>query len=329
MGRTRQNWTAAPWRDVEHLQCAMTIPETADCATFAFRAPSGGWFDDQPGHFLTLELPVPGRPLLRTCTISSRPSRPLSISVTVKAQPGSAGSRRMQDNLKPGMRIKAHGPSGDFSFHRHPAPKYLFISSGSGITPMMSMPTWAWGGRRDAEITFIHAAPKPSDIVFCQRLAGFAARVPGLPPRFSVEEGEPFSVWPGCKGRLNQIMLGPMAPDYLDRKVFRCGRPLVCLGGQKRFDRWDRDDPCRGQTRRVEHPVQRQLRSVRNLQGAESFRRGRDDPQWRHLGRRDRIRDDPCLLLAPAVQRGDGPVTCRKPARWRYVADFGTALKRA
>lgn len=150
MGRTRKNWTAAPWRDVEHLQCAMTIPETADCATFAFRAPSGAWFDDQPGHFLTLELPVPGGPLLRTCTISSRPSRPLSISVTVKAQPGSAGSRRMQDNLKPGMRIKAHGPSGDFSFHRHPAPKYLFISSGSGITPMMSMTPWAWGVRRDA-----------------------------------------------------------------------------------------------------------------------------------------------------------------------------------
>lgn len=194
MGPIRQNWTAAPWRDGEHLQCAMSIPETADCATFAFRAPSGAWFDDQPGHFLTLELPVPGGPLLRTWTISSSPSRPLSISVTVKAQPGSAGTRRMPGNLKPGMRIKAHGPSGVFSFHRHPAPKYLFISSGSGITPMMSMTTWAWDSGGMPDITFFHAARKPSDIVFRHRLEGFAARVPGLPPRFSVEEGEPFSV---------------------------------------------------------------------------------------------------------------------------------------
>ena len=223
MGQIRQNWSAAPWRDAEDLECAMVIPETADCVTFAFRAPSGAWFDYQPGQFLTLELPVPGGPLLRTYTISSSPSRPLSISVTVKAQAGSIGSRWMLENLKPGMRIKAHGPAGAFSFHRHPARKYLFISAGSGITPMMSMTTWAWDSGEMPDITFVHAARKPSDIVFRQRLEGFAARVPGLQLRFTVEEVEPFAVWPGFKGRLNQIMLGLMAPDYLEREVFCCG----------------------------------------------------------------------------------------------------------
>lgn len=223
MGQIRQNWTAAPWADNEPLECAMVIPETADCATFAFRAPSGGWFDYQPGQFLTLELPVPGGPLLRTYTISSSPSRPLSISVTVKAQPGSIGTRWMLDHLKPGMRIKAHGPAGAFSFHRHPARKYLFISAGSGITPMMSMTTWAWDSGEMPDIVFVHAARKPSDIVFRQRLEGFAARVPGLQLRFTVEEVDPFAVWPGFKGRLNQIMLGLMAPDYLEREVFCCG----------------------------------------------------------------------------------------------------------
>ena len=50
-----------------------------------------------------------------------------------------------------------------------------------------------------------------------------ASRVPGLQLRFTVEEVEPFSVWPGYRGRLSQIMLGLMAPDYLDREVFCCG----------------------------------------------------------------------------------------------------------
>ncbi len=223
MGQIRQNWTAAPWQESEPLECAMVIPETEGCATFAFRAPSGAWFDYQPGQFLTLELPVPGGPLLRTYTISSSPSRPLSISVTVKAQEGSLGTRWMLENLKPGMRLKAHGPAGVFSFLRHPASKYLFISAGSGITPMMSMTTWAWDSGEMPDITFVHAARQPSDIIFRQRLEGFAARVPGLQLRFTVKDVEPFRVWPGFRGRLNQIMLGLMAPDYLEREVFCCG----------------------------------------------------------------------------------------------------------
>lgn len=223
MGKQRQNWTAAPWDDREELEVAMVIPETTDTATIAFRAPSGAWFDYQPGQFLTLDLPVPGGPLSRTYTISSSPSRPLSISITVKAQPGSIGTRWMLDHLKPGMRIKAHGPAGQFSFMRHPAKKYLFISAGSGITPMMSMTTWAWDSGEMPDIAFVHAARKPADIIFRSRLEQFAARVPGLQLRFTVEEVDPFEVWSGFRGRLSQIMLGLMAPDYLEREVFCCG----------------------------------------------------------------------------------------------------------
>ena len=216
----QQNWTARPWSDDELLECAMIIPESPDCATIAFQAPSGAWFDYQPGQFLTFDLPVAGGPLMRTYTISSSPSRPLSISITVKAQKDSIGTRWMLDQLKPGMRIKAHGPAGAFSFLRHPAKKHLFISAGSGITPMMSMTTWAWDGGNMPDIVFVHAARRPGDIIFRRRLEGFAARVPGLQLCLTVEEVEPFAVWTGYRGRLNQIMLGLMAPDYLEREVY-------------------------------------------------------------------------------------------------------------
>ena len=49
-----------PWKDDELLECAMVVPETSDTATFTFRAPSGAWFDYQPGQFVTLDLPTPG-----------------------------------------------------------------------------------------------------------------------------------------------------------------------------------------------------------------------------------------------------------------------------
>ncbi len=38
-----------------------------------------------------------------------------------------------------------------------------------------------------------------------------------------VEQPDTFRAWSGYLGRLNQIMLGLMAPDYLDREVFCCG----------------------------------------------------------------------------------------------------------
>lgn len=217
------NWTTKPWQDSELLECAMIVPENENTATFTFRAPSGAWFDYQPGQFVTLDLPVPGGNVQRTYTISSSPSRPLSISITVKAQSESIGTRWMLDHLKPGMKIKAFGPSGIFSFHRHPAQKYLFISAGSGITPMMSMTTWAWDSGEMPDITFVHAARRPSEIIFKERLEQFANRVPGLKLRFTVQEPDPFRTWLGYEGRLNQIMLGLMAPDYLEREVFCCG----------------------------------------------------------------------------------------------------------
>lgn len=223
MARQRQNWTAEPWDDREELECAMVIPEAEDCVTIAFRSPSGAWFDYKPGQFLTFDLPLPGGAVQRTYTISSSPSRPLSISITVKAQPGSLGARWMIDHLHPGMRLRARGPAGQFTSLRHPARKYLFISAGAGITPMMSMTTWAWDSGEMPDIVFVHAARRPRDIIFRNRLEQFASRVPGLQLRFTVEEVEPFSVWPGYRGRLSQIMLGLMAPDYLEREVLCCG----------------------------------------------------------------------------------------------------------
>nr|WP_111300136.1 hybrid-cluster NAD(P)-dependent oxidoreductase [Paracoccus saliphilus] len=223
MKKPRLNWSSEPWSDDEPLECVMVVPETRDTATFIFRAPSGAWFDYQPGQFLTLDLPVPGGNVQRTYTISSSPSRPLSISVTVKAQASSIGTRWMLDHLRPGMRIKAFGPGGIFSFHRHVAKKYLFISAGSGITPMMSMTTWAWDQAQDTDLVFVHAARSPSDIIFRERLEQFAARVPGVQLRFTIEEPEPFKTWHGYQGRLNSLMLGLMAPDYLEREVFCCG----------------------------------------------------------------------------------------------------------
>ncbi|QPM92211.1 hybrid-cluster NAD(P)-dependent oxidoreductase [Pseudooceanicola algae] len=211
------------WKDSEPLECVAVLPEVANTVTFTFRAPSGAFFDFDTGQFLTLELPVPGGPLYRTYTISSSPSRPRSISVTVKAQAGSIGTRWMLDHLTPGTRIKAMGPAGGFTYLQHPAEKYLFISAGSGITPMMSMTTFMYDLGTEPDIVFINCAKRPSEIIFRARLEQMATRARGIDLKWVVEESDPLSPWTGFQGQFNQLMLGLMAPDYLEREVFCCG----------------------------------------------------------------------------------------------------------
>ncbi|MCA1775939.1 MAG: iron-sulfur cluster-binding domain-containing protein [Loktanella sp.] len=201
------------WTDDEPLECVNYLPETAHTATFTFRPPSGALFRYNAGQFLTLALPVGNEPLFRTYTISSSPSRPTSLTVTVKAQPESLGSRWMLDNLRPGMRVKAIGPAGNFSNAVHPASKYLFISAGSGITPMMSMTTQMYDAGGDPDIVFINCARRPSEIIFRSRLEQMATRSRSLSLTWVVSEPDPFVPWTGIKGQMNQLILGLAAPD--------------------------------------------------------------------------------------------------------------------
>jgi stachydrine N-demethylase, reductase component len=211
------------WRDDEPLECCSAVPEAPDVVTFSFVAPSGALFRYEPGQFLTLELPVPGGSVWRTYTMSSSPSRPLSVSITVKAQPGSVGTRWMLDRLRPGVRLRAKGPSGIFTLPTRERKKYLFVSAGSGVTPSLSMTTYLFDRATDIDVVLVNCARRPGDIIGRQTLEHMASRVPSLRLYFIVEEDDPFRVWTGFRGRLNQIMLGLIANDYLEREVYCCG----------------------------------------------------------------------------------------------------------
>ena len=78
-----------PWSDREHLlECVAVTPEAADVMTFTFKPDNPGhWFRYLPGQFVTLELPVGPEPVMRTYTLSSSPSRPYTVSITVTDRP--------------------------------------------------------------------------------------------------------------------------------------------------------------------------------------------------------------------------------------------------
>ncbi len=76
--------------------------------------------------------------------------------------------------------MRAYGPSGHFTLTRPLAQKYLFVSAGSGVTPMMSMLRWLADCAPMTDVTFLNASRRPEEIVFRAELELLATRMPNL-----------------------------------------------------------------------------------------------------------------------------------------------------
>lgn len=216
--------STAPWKGpATRLEVLAVIDETADVKTFVFRPEGCGWFSYKPGQFVTLELPVPGGPVWRTYTLSSTPTRPFSASVTVKAQAGSIGTRWMFDTLVPGMTLTASGPAGHFSHWNHLAERYLFLSAGSGITPMMSMLRAMADTAPASDVAFLTCGRTPGDLLFRDELEMLARQMPNLALGLMVERKSAADRWHGLTGRIDMARLKFLVRDYRQREIFCCG----------------------------------------------------------------------------------------------------------
>ncbi|WP_027795190.1 hybrid-cluster NAD(P)-dependent oxidoreductase [Paraburkholderia acidipaludis] len=220
-------WSALPARwtsDVEEtLQCCQVRDETHDVKSFFFRSPQGRAFAFEPGQFITLELEIDGETVNRCYTISSSPTRPHTLSITVKRVPGGAVSNWLHDHLREGAHVRVLGPSGEFTCARHPAAKYLFLSAGSGITPLMSMSRAHHELSEDRDIVFVHSARTPGDIIFARELDLMAANQQRFRTSYVCERLGTSTNWPGVTGFLSLPLLRLIAPDFMEREIFTCG----------------------------------------------------------------------------------------------------------
>ena len=205
------------------LVCRQVRRETHDVATFVFSCRKPCLFRFQPGQFLTLDLSINGTAINRCYTISASAARPYRLSITVKRQPGGIVSNWLHDHLKAGDHIRAVGPLGSFTPLPTGARKWLMLSGGSGITPLMSMTRTSCDLGEDRDIVFAHAARTPADIIFRRELDAMAMHTPSLRLAHICETAAGESHWPGFTGRISLPMLQLIAADFLEREIFCCG----------------------------------------------------------------------------------------------------------
>ncbi|WP_236548849.1 2Fe-2S iron-sulfur cluster-binding protein [Pseudomonas sp. S37] len=205
------------------LTCIGTVQETHDVRTFTFSAASGELFCFEPGQFITLDVDMGAARQSRCYTVSSSPTRPFTLSITVKRVANGPVSNWLHDNLRPGDAISAYGPSGAFTASGVAAQRYLFFSAGSGVTPLMSMVRAAADLDLDRDVVFMHSARTPGDIIFREELQRLARRHPQLKVLNIVEGVGDEPAWDGPVGRLDLAVLQAQVADWRAREVFVCG----------------------------------------------------------------------------------------------------------
>lgn len=215
------------------VRCVSIVEETHDTKTYYFAAEPQIQFIYKPGQLVIVEIPLATQLLKRSYTISSSPSRPQLLSITVKKVPMGWMSNWLYDNMTVGMGCTVSGPAGNFTCADYANSHLLFLAAGSGITPCMSMLRWLADTPGATDIVFINCVRTPRDIIFHQELIYLSMR---LGPRLRLAilpsalcPGQP---WQGAVGRLDEAFLRSYVQDFLKREVFACG-PSGFLGVAK------------------------------------------------------------------------------------------------
>ncbi len=203
------------------LICTRRIDETADAATFAFRAANQQPFRYKAGQFITFEVEVADEKLHRAYSLSSSPCTPEEVAITVKRVAGGRVSNHLLDHLRPGHMLPGMAPAGEFNaLDCRRTDKVLLFAAGSGITPCISIARWLLNNAPATDIQFIYSARSGSEVIMAAELdhlhhahANFTLhRVLSQPERTG-----------DYQGRLDQALFDQLVPEVAGRCLFTCG----------------------------------------------------------------------------------------------------------
>lgn len=183
------------------------LPETRDAVTLVLR-PGRDWAGHRPGQYVRLGVDVDGVRQWRAYSLTSRPGT-REISVTVKAIPDGVVSNHLVRRAKAGDLLHLDQATGDFVLPDPLPAKALFVTAGSGVTPVMGM----LRSHHLADVVVVHSSPTSEDAVFGGALRRLAATGQiRLVERFTDSEG-----------MLAPTDLDALVPDFADREVWACG----------------------------------------------------------------------------------------------------------
>ena len=137
--------------------------------------PGYEWEGHEPGQYLRIGVDLNGRRHWRAYSLTSDPKREDGcISITVKNVDEGVVSPYLVRKGPHGAIVGLGGVEGDFLLPDPVPEKILFISAGSGITPIMSMLRSLDHEGDMPDTMHIHSAGTPEEVIFGDEMRGLA-----------------------------------------------------------------------------------------------------------------------------------------------------------
>jgi stearoyl-CoA 9-desaturase NADPH oxidoreductase len=189
-------------------------PETAEAATVLIR-PGYEWTGHQPGQYLRIGVVIDGVHHWRAYSLTTEPGRAGGcIGITPKLVEGGKVSPYLVRTARPGDIVRLGGVEGTFVLPEPLPQKLLFISAGSGITPIMSMLNSLHRREAIADVVHIHSARTAEGVIFGERLRQLEAAHAGFDLRLRLTAEQ---------GRIAPADLDALCPDWRQRHALVSG----------------------------------------------------------------------------------------------------------
>ena len=189
--------------------------ETEDSASVTIKPGWGFSADYQPGQYVGIGLRVDGRWHWRSYSLTSVPLRDKKLlTITVKATPEGFLSTHLVNGVEPGTIVRLAAARGDFALPDPPPPKILFVSAGSGITPLMAMLRSLKARGQRPDIMHIHSAPSADAVIFHDELRELEATQPAYRLHLQLTQDD---------GKVEFERIDDLVADWEERPTWACG----------------------------------------------------------------------------------------------------------
>jgi tetrachlorobenzoquinone reductase len=169
-----------------------------------------------PGAHVDLRLP---HDIVRQYSLCGDPADRKSYRIAVREIEGGRASRLIHRELRPGELLRVGAPRNNFPFL--PAPRYVFVAGGIGVTPLLPMMREAT--RAGAAWTLFYCAKRPQ--------AAFLEEIRTLPGEIRIYASE-------AGARLDVNCLADRAADSL---LYCCGPERLMRAVEEACAAWPED----------------------------------------------------------------------------------------
>jgi len=206
------------------------IDLTPSVAIFRIR-PDGPAPVFEPGQYLTLGIVVEGRLICRPYSTSSAANTTDELEFLIRLVPGATFTPLLWA-LPRGARLRLGPPKGLFRLERGDTRSHLFVATGTGLAPFMSMVRTSLASAHPRRAIVVHGVSRMPELAYRAELATIARDRPNVVyrPVLSRPPTTADGQWLGDIGRLDTA-LGPICDELAlapaDTVAYICGNPAM------------------------------------------------------------------------------------------------------